>query len=58
MHLLTEIERYLRRTGTTPTRFGREAARDPRLVHDMRGGREVGPPLSGRIIAFMAEGTQ
>ncbi len=57
MHLRSVVERYLKATGMPPTRFGREAAHDPRLVHDMRGGREVGPKLTARIVAFL-EGAQ
>ena len=53
MHLQTRIERYLRATGTPPTRFGRDAARDPRLVHDMRLGREIGPKLAARLAAYL-----
>ncbi len=40
MHLLTRVERYLRRSGTTATRFGRDVMGDPRFVHDLRRGRE------------------
>ena len=57
MHLRSVVERYLKATGMPPTRFGREAAHDPRLVHDMGGGREVGPKLTARIVAFL-EGAQ
>jgi hypothetical protein len=53
MHLRKKIETYLKATGTPPTRFGREAVRDPRLVHDMRRGREIGPRVAKRIIAFI-----
>jgi 2,4-dienoyl-CoA reductase-like NADH-dependent reductase (Old Yellow Enzyme family) len=53
MHLLSEIERYLRRTGITATRFGREAARDPRLVHDLRRGREAGGRMTQRVRAYL-----
>ena len=38
MHLLRMIEQYLRRTGTPPTRFGRDAVGDPRFVGDLRNG--------------------
>lgn len=55
MTLLREIERHLRRHGTSPSRFGREAARDPRLIPDMRQGRRPGPRLRARIEAYMAE---
>lgn len=54
MHLLTQIEAHLRRTGIPPTRFGREAARDPRFVHDLRRGREVGEKLARRVTAYLA----
>lgn len=53
MHLLTKVETYLRRTGVTPTRFGRDAVRDPRLVHDLRMGREAGAKLTRRVIAYL-----
>jgi hypothetical protein len=39
-----------------PTRFGREAARDPRLVFDLRHGRRTGRRLTAQIEAYM-EGT-
>ena len=51
--LLTRIELFLRRTGMPPTRFGREAARDPRLVHDLRRGRTVGDRLLRRVLAYI-----
>lgn len=53
MSVLGKIERYLRKSGKRPTRFGREAANDPRLVFDLREGRVVGPGLSARIEAFL-----
>jgi len=53
MSVLGRIERHLRTTGTKPTRFGREAANDPRLVFDLREGRIMGPCLSARIEAFL-----
>ena len=55
MHLRKQIEAYLKASGTPATRFGREAVLDPRLVHDMRRGREIGPRVAKRIIAFIAE---
>lgn len=50
-----KIEKFLKRTQMTPTRFGRLAVRDPRLVHDLRRGREPGSALAARIEAFIAE---
>lgn len=55
MHLLAKIETYLRRTGIPPTRFGRDAAHDPRLVHDLRLGREAGAKLTRRVVAYLEE---
>lgn len=49
MELLMRIERHLRQTGTPRTRFGREAVNDPRLVDDLRRGREPGAALRARI---------
>ena len=54
--LLVKIDRYCRRTGLPPSKFGRLAVRDPRLVHDLRMGRQLGPAITRRIEAFMAEG--
>ena len=54
MELLQRVERYLRRSGMTATRFGREALRDPRLVWDLRNGREPRPPTASRIRDFIA----
>jgi hypothetical protein len=36
-----------------PTRFGRDAVRDPRLVFDMRLGREPTARMTERIEHFM-----
>lgn len=55
MHLLTKIEQHLRRTGIPPTRFGREVARDPRLVHDLRMGREPGRKMIARVLAHLEQ---
>lgn len=51
MSLLHEVETYLRRTATPPSRLGREAARDPRLVFDMRRGRQLRPETAARLRA-------
>ncbi len=55
MKLLRTIETYLRKSGMRPTRFGRLVARDPRLVFDMRQGRDPRPTLARRIEAWIAE---
>ena len=60
MHLRRRIELYLRRHKMTPTRFGREAINDPRLVADMRNGRELREKTEKRLHAWLdqQEGVQ
>lgn len=50
------VERFLKASGMAATTFGRKVAKDPRLVFDMRRGREPGPRMVARIDAFI--GTQ
>ncbi len=54
MSLLTIVERHLRRVAVAPSRFGREAAGDPRFVFDLRRGREPRPATEARVRAFMS----
>lgn len=51
--LLHQIDRFLRETGMPPTLFGRRAVRDPRLVGDLRNGREPGTRVKARVEHFM-----
>ena len=53
--ILRQVERYLRSNGMSATTFGRRVARDPRLVHDLRRGREPGARLTARIAAFIGD---
>ncbi len=53
MSTLRSIERFLKRTGMAPTTFGREAVRDPRLVFDLRNGRQPTDRLRKRVEHFM-----
>lgn len=55
MAVLREIERYLVRAKIAPTRFGRDVANDPRLVLDMRNGREPRPATIAKIRAHIGE---
>ncbi len=55
MSVHREVEKFLRRTAMPPTRFGRLAAGDPRLVADLRNGRELRARTAARLRAFMAE---
>jgi len=43
VNLLREVEKFLNRSQTAPTRFGRDAVGDPRFVFDLRRGREPRP---------------
>lgn len=51
--ILPKIEKFLRRTNMPVTKFGRLVAHDPRLVLDMRNGREPRPEMCERIDAFI-----
>lgn len=55
MSLLVVIDRYLRRTGIAETTFGRRAVNDPRLVADLRRGRQPGPHVRARVEALIGE---
>jgi 2,4-dienoyl-CoA reductase-like NADH-dependent reductase (Old Yellow Enzyme family) len=51
--ILRRVEHYLRQSGMAATTFGRRVARDPRLVHDLRRGREPGRSMIDRIETFI-----
>ena len=53
MHITRLIERFLREQGLPPTKFGRMAAGDPRLVLDIRMGREIRPEMELKLRHFM-----
>lgn len=53
MHINRQVELFLRRHDMPPTKFGRLAAHDPRLVLDMRMGREVRPEMVQKLACFM-----
>lgn len=51
--LVKRIDAFLRYAEMPPSVFGRSVARDPRLVSDLRNGREAGPSLVRRVDIFM-----
>jgi 2,4-dienoyl-CoA reductase-like NADH-dependent reductase (Old Yellow Enzyme family) len=53
--LLRRIEKVIRRSGISPTHFGRTCLRDPRLVFDLRRGREPTVRTERRIEAFLIQ---
>ena len=58
MRLLQAIEGYMRTHKIPPSRFGRMAVKDPRLVRDIKRGRTLGPKMVARIERFLAEQAQ
>ena len=58
MSLIWKIERFLRASGLPPTKFGRLAINDPRLIDDLRNGREPRAATVARIEAFIARAEQ
>ena len=55
MHLLSTVERYLRESGITASRFGRDAMGDPGFVATLRRGREPRDATVRRVAAYLAE---
>jgi len=53
--LLLRIEQHLRRHRMTPSRFGREAARDPNLIAQLRDGRQLRSCTVQKIIDYLDE---
>jgi hypothetical protein len=53
MYLMRRIQLFLKRAEMAPTRFGREAVGDPRLVSDMKNGRELRDATIARIQAWL-----
>jgi hypothetical protein len=53
MYLMRRIELFLQRAEITPTRFGREALGDPRLVSDLKNGRELREATAARVVAWL-----
>lgn len=51
--LIRDIEKFLATTGMPVTKFGRLAAHDPRLVGDLRNGREPRDAMVARVEHFM-----
>ena len=50
-----EVEAFLRRSGMGHAAFCRKVAKDPRLVTDLRNGRQPRPSLATKIRNFISE---
>jgi hypothetical protein len=55
MSLLITINRFCLATRMSPSKFGRLAVNDPRLVHDLRMGRQPRRKMVERVERFIAE---
>jgi len=53
-NLLFAIEVGLLRAGMAPSRFGREVAGDPRLVFDLRRGRQLRLGTETRVRQYLS----
>ena len=53
MYLIRRIEQFLARADMKPTRFGREAVGDPRLISVLKNGRELRDATIARIQAWL-----
>lgn len=51
--LLRLIRRYCEQTGMAPSSFGRRAVNDPRLVADLRNGRQPQQRARARVVAYV-----
>jgi 2,4-dienoyl-CoA reductase-like NADH-dependent reductase (Old Yellow Enzyme family) len=51
--LLQRVENHLKRLRMAPSRFGREALGDPKLVFDLREGRELRARTAQRLIDYL-----
>jgi len=56
VHLLRQVEKYLKSSNTPATRFGREVMGDPRFVFDLRRGREPRNRTIVRVIEYLEAG--
>jgi hypothetical protein len=54
MTLLLTIEKHLRVTAQSPSRFGRQVSGDPRFVFDLRRGREPRPATAAKVLAYIS----
>jgi hypothetical protein len=54
LNIIYEVERFLTEQGIPPTKLGRIVAHDPRLVLDMRNGRQVRPKMQRKLLDYMS----
>lgn len=54
MDIRRQVEKFMKEKGVAPTQLGRWAVRDPRIIFDMRNGRQIGTDMETRLRDFMA----
>ncbi len=52
---LHQISEFCKKHKMAESRFGREAVNDPRLISDLRCGRELTEKRNERIVSYMKE---
>jgi hypothetical protein len=52
---IAEVDRFLEKSGMTPTAFGKSALNDPNFVGDLRSGRRPNLGLVDRVHNFISE---
>ncbi|QUT08358.1 hypothetical protein KFK14_19645 [Sphingobium phenoxybenzoativorans] len=53
LDLLRAIDQFVRDTGITESKFGRDAAGDPRLIYDLRRGRTPRHKTRLRVLHYI-----
>jgi len=53
VHLLRNVEKFLKTSNIAPTRFGRDVVGDPRFVFDLRNGREPRAKTVARVMTYL-----
>ena len=53
VHILRDVEKFLKNSSMPAAKFGREAVKDPRFVFDLRKGREPRARTIEKIRAFL-----
>ena len=51
--MLGDVEKFIKARGMTPSAFGRQSVGDPKLVFELRQGRELRSKTAQRVRDFM-----
>lgn len=53
MDIRRQVEKFMKDKNVAPAQLGRWAVHDPRVIFDMRNGRQVGAAMEMRLRDFM-----